>query len=454
MNFLLYLGAFALALGILIVVHEYGHYVVARWMGVKVLRFSLGFGRPIWRRRWGRDQTEWAVGAFPLGGYVKMLDEREAPVAEHELGRAFNRQSVWRRIAIVAAGPVANFLLAIVFYWALFLGGVQEPRPVFGTPAEGSVAAAAGFQEGELVRRIGTTEVLTLQEVRWNLLQLALDHEVAAVETTADDGQVQVRRLDLSRLDPSAIEGDLLAAIGLRPFRARLPAVIGAVTEGSPAAGAGLKAGDRIVELDGKAVEGWGDVAGRVREAADQRLGMVVERGGERLRLVVVPAAESERGERVGRIGVAVRADDALRDRLFVEVRYGPVEGLGRAAAQTWETATFSLSVLGRMVLGEVSWKNLSGPLTIADYAGQSASMGLPHYIKFLALISISLGVLNLLPIPLLDGGHLLYYFAEIIKGRPISERAMEIGQQVGLALLLMLMAFAFYNDVSRLIAG
>lgn len=454
MNPLIYLGAFALALGILIVAHEYGHYLVARWMGVKVLRFSLGFGKPIWRRRWGRDQTEWAVGSFPLGGYVKMLDEREAPVAQHELPRAFNRQPVWRRMAIVVAGPLANFALAILLYWLLFLGGVEEPRPVFGAPAPGSVAATAGFQDGELVRKVGSTPVLTLQDVRWNLLQQALDQHTVRVEVAAPDGEIRVHELDLSSLGKGAIEGDLLGGIGLRPFRANLPAVVGAVVAGSPAAAAGLRAGDRIVDIDGQAMDGWGAVVKRVREAAAQPLMLGVERNGAHLQLKIVPTAEDEHGQRVGKIGVAVQTNGDLRDRLFVEVRYGVLDGLRHATSQTWDTATFSLSVLGRMVTGDVSWKNLSGPLTIADYAGQSARLGLPHYIKFLALISISLGVLNLLPIPLLDGGHLLYYLAEIVKGGPVSERTMEIGQQIGLALLMMLMAFAFYNDISRLIAG
>jgi regulator of sigma E protease len=462
MNFLFYLGAFALALGLLIVVHEAGHFLVARWCGVKVLRFSLGFGKPILMRRFGRDETELALAAFPLGGYVKMLDEREGEVTETELPRAFNRQSVWKRFAIVSAGPAANFLLAIFFYWALFVHGVEEPRPVLGAPVAGSPVAQAGFKEGELVRSVNGRAVATWQEFRWELLQRALEKGGVTLEVINPRREISFRRLELGSVSLSEGEGDILQPLGFRFFRPPLPPVIGKVTPGGVAETAGLREGDRIVAIDGEQIENWTSVVTIIRDATGRELALDVARGGERMVIRLVPAEAEDRGRRIGRIGVAVKEVDfddpgkPLWDKaaLFAVVRYGPFESLHKAVEQTWETSVFSLRMMGRMITGDVSWKNLSGPVTIADYAGQSARLGLSHYVRFLALISISLGVLNLLPIPLLDGGHLMYYIVEIIKGGPVSERVMEIGQQIGLALLVMLMAFAFYNDINRLISG
>jgi regulator of sigma E protease len=454
MSLLFYLGAFALALGILIVGHEFGHYLVARACGVKILRFSIGFGRALWLRRWGADRTEWAVAAFPLGGYVKMLDEREAPVAEHELHRAFNRQTVGKRMAIVAAGPLANFLLAILFYWGLYVYGVEELRPLLGGPAAQSAAAEAGFAEGELVLSVNGTPVRTWQELRWELLQQALNRQASTLEVINARREISHRRLDLSAFDPRDLEADLLTTLGFRLFRPRLPAVIGAVSSGGPAERAGIRVADRVVGIDGRDIESWADLVAAVRAAPDRELEFVLLRDGVRSVTRVAIDAVEENGRRVGRIGVAVREDGRRNPDMTTVVRYGPLIALGKAIEQTWDTIAFSFSVLGRMVSGEVSWKNLSGPVTIADYAGQSAQLGASHYIKFLALISISLGVLNLLPIPVLDGGHLMYYMVEIVKGGPVSERAMEIGQQIGLALLALLMAFAFYNDINRLVSG
>ena len=453
-DFLFYLGAFALALGLLIVVHEAGHFVVARWCGVKVLRFSVGFGKPILSRRFGPDRTELALGAFPLGGYVKMLDEREGEVDAAELPRAFNRQSVWKRFVIVLAGPVANFMLAIVMYWVLFVHGVEEPRPLLGKPAAQSIADRAGFQEGELVRSIDGQAIATWQELRWELLQRALAKGSATLEVINKRQEISFRRIELASLDTSDLEGDILLQTGFRFYRPHLPPVIGKIAPGGVADLAGLREGDRILAIDGEAIADWAQVVAVIREAPGRSLRLDAGREGRTLSLSVTPAAADDRGKRIGRIGIGVREQEIDRTAVMQIVRYGPVAALGRAAGQTWETSVFSLAMLGRMIVGEVSWKNLSGPVTIADYAGQSAKMGLSYYIKFLALISISLGVLNLLPIPLLDGGHLMYYIVEIIKGGPVSERVMEIGQQIGLALLAMLMAFAFYNDINRLVAG
>ena len=453
-NFLFYLASFALALGLLIVVHEAGHFAVARWCGVKVLRFSIGFGKPLLSRRFGTDRTEWALAAFPLGGYVKMLDEREGEVDAAELPRAFNRQPVWKRFIIVLAGPVANFMLAILMYWLLFVHGVEEPRPFLGAPAAQSMAESAGFQDGELVRSINGRTVASWQELRWELLQLALAKEAASLEAINQKQEITYRRIDLSSLDTSSLEGDILEQLGFRFYRPKLQAVIGKVTPGSVAEQAGLREGDRILSIDATPIENWSQVVSIVRDAAGRPLWIEADRQGRTFGLNVTPATAADHGKQVGRIGIGVRDAESDRTALTTIIRYGPLESVGKAVRQTWETSAFSLAMLGRMMTGEVSWKNLSGPVTIADYAGQSARLGLSYYIKFLALISISLGVLNMLPIPLLDGGHLLYYIVEIIKGGPVSERVMEIGQQIGLALLALLMAFAFYNDINRLVSG
>jgi regulator of sigma E protease len=456
MSLLDYLLPFAVGLGILIAVHEYGHYWVARRCGVKVLRFSIGFGRPLLRWRAGADATEWALGAFPLGGYVKMLDEREAPVAPHELHRAFNRQPVGRRMAIVAAGPFANLLLAIVLYWGLNVVGVEELRARIGLVEGPTAAASAGFADGDLVTRVGDDDIKSWQDLRWAVLRHALDDDGRVAVEVERDGSV-ARRLDLDLTGFELVEGgpDILLQVGLQPYRLEIPAVVGRLVSGGPAERAGLREGDRVVAIDRQPVDTWQQMVERIRPAAGTPLALTVERAGARLTVDVIPeAATDKKGQQFGRIGVAVAESAVGRDALFTTVRYGPVEGLWRAMRQTWETSTLSLSMMGRMLTGEISWKNLSGPVTIADYAGQSARMGLDHYLKFLALISISLGVLNLLPIPVLDGGHLLYYSIELVKGGPIPERLMEIGQQIGLALLVMLMAFALYNDISRLISG
>jgi len=454
MNLLNYLIPFALALGLLILVHELGHYSVARWCGVKVLRFSIGFGKPLLVRKAGPDGTEWALSAFPLGGYVKMLDEREAPVEATELHRAFNRQSVYRRFAIVAAGPIANFLLAIVLYWGLFVAGTDELRPRLALSDTPAIAQAAGVRDGDLVLAVDDEAVRSWQDLRWVLLRHALDDREVVLQVRTLEEVEAFRRLDLAGVQIDDGNKDLILRIGLKPWRPLIPALIGRIADGSAAARAGLRSGDEVLAIEGQAIAGWGELVAQVRDAAGRSLRFEVLREGQRLSVDVTPDEINENGERFGRIGVAVAEPLQGGLSMFAEVRYGVVEGLVKAVRQTWETSVLSLQMIGRMITGEVSWKNISGPVTIADYAGQTAQLGLSHYLKFVALISISLGVLNLLPIPVLDGGHLLYYTVEIIKGGPIPERIMEIGQQIGLTLLIMLMAFAFYNDINRLISG
>ena len=454
-QFLFYLAAFALVLGVLIVVHEFGHYLVARWVGVKVLCFSVGFGKPLWSRRFGRDGTEWAIGAFPLGGYVRMLDEREGDVAPQEVHRSFNRQSVWRRMAIVAAGPAANFLLAILIYWGLFYQGAEELRPILGAPVAASAAYKAGFENGEVVRSVGGESVRTWQEMRWVLLRKAVNQDRVEIEVINDRNEISVRRLDVSPARESGWQGDALNNLGINPVRIRMPAVIGKVAPGSPAERDGLESGDTILEIDAKAMAYWSDVVRTVRDAPARSLNVLVLRQGkQRLIRVATDSTTDEQGRLIGRIGASVREAGLVRKDLMVIVRYGPWDALIKAVDETWDKSVFSLVMIGKMITGEVSWRNISGPVTIADYAGQSARMGVDYYLKFLALVSISLAVLNLLPVPVLDGGHLLYYLVELIRRKPLSERVAELGQKAGMVLLVLLMAFAFYNDVNRLING
>jgi regulator of sigma E protease len=454
MSLLHTIAAFIVALGLLIVVHEYGHYLIARLCGVKVLRFSVGFGRALvtWRR--GADQTEWVIAAIPFGGYVKMLDEREGPVEPREAERAFNRQSVWRRFAIVIAGPVANFLFAIAVYAGLFMYGLPEARPVLGVPPPGSVAAAAGLRAGDTVRAVEGEAISTWQELRWRVLQSALQRAPLRLDVVNEKGHLSTVTLDLRSFPADDVESDALERVGLRLYRPPLDPVLGQVVSGGAAERAGLAPGDRILLADGKPVRTWEELVSAVQARPEMPLSLTIERGGVRQTVEVVPASVGAGQKRIGRIGAAPQLPASHAEKMLIRVQHGVVESLWKGVLKTGDIAAFSLKMLGKMLLGEISWKHLSGPVTIADFAGQSAQLGWVSYLTFLALISISLGVLNLLPIPLLDGGHLMYYAIEIVKGRPVSERAMELGQRVGLALLLVMMAFAFYNDLNRLLTG
>jgi regulator of sigma E protease len=442
--------AFLITLGLLVVFHELGHFVVARLCGVKVLRFSVGFGRIVWSRRRGPDNTEWALSAIPLGGYVKMVDEREGSVDPADLPRAFNRQSVWKRMAIVAAGPIANLLLAILLFAGTYVAGVPGQRPLLAAPPASTAAAGAGFRAGDLVVAIDDEPVASWQELRWRLIKAQGQRTVSiAVERPESRGERAVRTLSLEGVKPADWEGSALTTLGLKADFG--PPLVDQVLPGKPAARAGLNAGDRIVAIDGIPVRSPSDVATITNAKPGGDLVFRIERDGAQFDAPLTAESVDQGGRQVGIAGVRLRVDPTVIAGLQVTVRYGPIDALWQGARKTTELAVFTVQMLGRIVVGDASVKNISGPITMADFAGQSAQQGILVFVGYLALISISLGVLNLLPVPLLDGGHLLYYLAEIIKGSPVSDRAFEVGQRIGMAMLAMLMALALFNDVSRL---
>lgn len=446
--------AFLVTLGVLIAIHEYGHYLVARLCGVKVLQFSIGFGRALYKRRFGRDGTEFILAAFPLGGYVRMLDEREAPVVSDDLPRAFNRQPVWKRMLIVLAGPLANLLLAVALYWLLFMSGVSGLKPILGDVPAGSAAAHASMKPGEVIAKVDGEPVSSWQDVRWLVLQRSVETSHVEIETASEDNAIHLHRLTMAGVSHDNPERDILEQLGLQPYQPAMPARVGEIVAGGAAERSGLQVGDRILTVNDAPVTDWEDFVGIVRSNPERALRLNIQRGERTMALPLTPDAVSEGGKQIGRIGAAYRLEPHELEQLLVETRYAPLPALGHALGKTWDTSVFSLKMLGNMLTGAMSWKSVSGPVTIASYAGQSAQVGWKAFLTFLALVSISLGVLNLLPIPVLDGGHLMYYMVEFLKGSPVSERAMEIGQKIGLALLGLLMACALYNDINRLITG
>ncbi len=446
--------AFLAAIIILVVIHELGHYLVARRCGVKVLRFSVGFGKVIYAKRFAGGETEWVISAIPLGGYVKMLDEREGAVAAAEQSRTFNRQSVGRRMAIVLAGPFANLLLAIALYWLLFMVGVPGVKPILGTIPVATPAAAAQLHSQQTLLSINGEATATWQEVRWNLLDLVLQKRSAILALRNPDGQIVSRLLDISMLSATDLDGNFLDKLGLHPYQPPLLPIIEKLSADGAASRGGLQAQDKILRVNQQLIAVWDDFVTQVRAHPNLPLTIEVMRGNSLIILTILPDSITESGQSIGRIGAAPVFDRHAFEAMLTTVSYAPFAALQQAIGKTWDTAIVSLKMIGKMLIGEVSLKNLSGPITIADYAGQSAQMGWVAYLGFLALISISLGVLNLLPIPLLDGGHFLYYSLELVQGRPVSERTGEIGQKIGIALLVTMMAFAFYNDISRLISG
>ncbi|HET9820358.1 MAG TPA: RIP metalloprotease RseP [Burkholderiaceae bacterium] len=448
--------AFLVTLGVLIVVHEWGHYRMARACGVKVLRFSVGFGRTLWK--WRRGDTEFVVALLPLGGYVRMLDEREGEVLPQEADQAFNRKPLAQRAAVVLAGPLANLLLAVLLYAGVNWIGADEPKAVLSTPLAGTLAERAGMRAGEVVRAWSRgdassdwNDVRSMTDLRWEIMQAALDGQRMRLLLGGSGGQgTRQVLLELDRADRSTIDGGFIdRVVGLGAPYAE--AVIGDVVPGGPADRAGLRAGDRVLRVDGEPMQDAAQLRRRIRlldgSGAPPAMQWQVERAGRVLDVPVQPRVMGDGRQRIGRIDAVVGHLPAT-----VTVRWGPVEGLAHAARTTWEQSLLTLKMFGRMLTGEASLKNLSGPITIADYAGQSAERGLTYYIGFLALVSVGLGVLNLLPVPMLDGGHLMYYLFEAITGHPVSDQWLLWLQRGGALALLVLMSLALSNDVARLL--
>lgn len=442
------------AIGVLVTFHEYGHFIVARKLGVKVLRFSVGFGRALWSRQ-GGDGTEYVVAAIPLGGYVKMLDEREGDVDPAERHRAFNRQGVWRRIAIVAAGPVFNLVFTVVAFWVMFMVGVMDVRPVVGGVS--GLADDAGLEPQDEIVAVAGNRTDSWTEVVIGMVGRAMDREAVTLTLESPDGAQRTENLALDRLPGAFDEERLLQAVGIEPWRPRLEPVVGEVRPDSPAAEAGLEPGDRINRVDGQALESWERLQSAVAEAgeAGRSLNLGVSRDGQSLEIRVHPElSETAEGERY-LLGISARPmPEDVAERYFVTRRYGPLGAFGASFAETGRITSATLGMLTRMLTGTASTSGLSGPISIAQYANEAAQLGFSRFLYFLAILSLSLAILNLLPIPVLDGGHLLYYLVELLKGSPVSENAQVVGQYIGLGLLAALMGLAFYNDILRLVSN
>ncbi|MBL1268579.1 MAG: RIP metalloprotease RseP [Halomonas sp.] len=443
--------AVIVVLGLLVTFHEFGHFWVARRCGVKVLRFSVGFGKPLWSRV-DRHGTEFAIAAIPLGGYVKMLDEREAPVPEEQLDQAFNRKTVWQRIAIVAAGPIANFLLAIVAYWALFVAGTTVVSPMVGSVAPDSPAAEAGLANGDEIVAIQGDEMRSWEDVNLKLVSIIgfsgeLDID-ARPEGASDPQRFGLSVADyLVRQDPP----QPLQTLGITPWQPEFPAVLGQVVSGEAAEQAGLEAGDRMVAVNGEPVDDWMHFVNMVRGSPGEKLQLTYERNGEQSSVDLTPGRNRlDTGVEIGYIGAGAEQVEWPAE-FQREIRYGPIEAVGQAVSRTGAMTLLTLDAIRKMFVGLISPSNLSGPITIAQVSGDSARAGMEAFIGFLAYLSISLGVLNLLPIPVLDGGHLLYYFMEVVRGRPVSEKTQAVGLRIGLAMVGTLMLMALYFDLMRL---
>lgn len=450
MSLLQTLLATLVTLGVLVTIHEWGHFFVARRCGVKVLRFCVGFGKPIWMHK-GKDGTEYAVAAIPLGGFVAMLDEREGGVPEELREQAFNNKPVLSRIAIVAAGPVVNLVFAVLAYWALFMAGVQGVVPTIGQVVPESPAAQAEIPAGAEIVAVGGKETRSWNDVNLRLASWIGESGTLTVEARAADGSLNEYQADLDNWSVDLETTSPLAAFGLRPYQPDLPAVVGQVVKGSPAAQAGIESGDRIVSINGHAVKNWQALVSRVRTYPGENLDVEVRRDNQSLTLALTPERRIDGdGNPYGFMGIGAKAQ-ALPADMVRDIHYGPVDALVHGANKTWDMITLTLDSIRKMIVGSISVKNLSGPITIAKVAGASAASGLESFISFLAYLSVSLGVLNLLPIPMLDGGHLLYHFVELVRGKPVSERVQMVGLRIGMALLFSVMALAVFNDLTRL---
>jgi regulator of sigma E protease len=458
--------AFIVTIGILVTIHEFGHFQVARWCNVKVLRFSIGFGKPLITKTFGKDQTEFVLAAIPLGGFVKMLDERElkpehesAPdiaqinYAENDLKRAFNRQSVWKRIAIVSAGPIANLLLAIALYWLLFMLGITAMRPIIGVVADNSLAAQASLKTGEVIQKVAGKPVDSWQDARWILLEESQKSSSVEIETINNNNELYLHTLSFAGIDNDP-EIDVLKKVGIATVEPNIAAIIGEILPNSAAEKAGFLSNDQILTINKAPINNWEQAVKTIQASPSMPLQFEILRQQKRLNIAVTPDAIKENNQTIGRIGASVKIDKIEMDKLLIDLHYSPLKALQNAIIKTWDTSIFSLKMMGKMIVGQISFKSISGPVTIASYAGESANLGLKTFLGFLALVSISIGVLNLLPIPVLDGGHLMYYVVEIFKGSPVSEQTMLIGQKIGFALLGLMMTIALFNDMNRLFIG
>lgn len=449
-DFLQSLLALLVALSLLIAVHELGHFLLARWCGVKVLRFSIGFGRPLWQRTFGADKTEFVLAAIPLGGYVKMLDEREGEVADEELPRSFTRQSLGKRSAIVAAGPVFNFFFAIAAYWLMFVLGVPGIKPLIDTVQPNTVAYEAGLRGGEEIVAVNGESTPTWQAAIETIIPLALLQQ--PVQLTVFKGGLSVEKtLNTETLSAMQKPEEMVERLGLSAYRLKIAPVIDEVSNDSAAQSAGLRSGDVIRFIAEQPIDDWSQLVTIVAASPDKPLNMVVLREGRELNIEVRPRALQRGGKTVGLIGVAPRIDEAKLGALRAELRHGPLAALGAAVSKTWDMSTLTLRMMGEMIMGRASVDNISGPIGIAQFAKRSALAGVSQFLAFLAIISLSLGVLNLLPIPVLDGGHLMFYVMEMFRGRPVSENTEMLGQRIGIALIFALMVLAIYNDLVRL---